>query len=271
MDPCVCRDGLVVQARSYSEFTFFGAFVFECCGGDAPLRDCELPERHRRHAQVFRTLAVLFLVCGILGTLLTTCCLNARRRYLPLTHGDAELLVPKQQGDGWALHQAVALERWCVSLQDLQQFRRLVMHAVSGGVIQPNERDMFDVRDFHVGPSVYTVNEHFIKPVTAAAGKMSWGLLKNSAGLPCDVFVTHCWAEGIYEFIDRVESSWPSGARGAYVCFLSNPQNLDIGSLIARPSESPFALALRSSPMVLVLPNSKVSIYTRLWWRSAKR
>ena len=185
MDPCVCRDGLVVQARSYSEFTFFGAFVFECCGGDAPLRDCELPERHRRHAQVFRTLAVLFLVCGILGTLLTTCCLNARRRYLPLTHGDAELLVPKQQGDGWALHQAVALERWCVSLQDLQQFRRLVMHAVSAGVIQPNERDMFDVRDFHVGPSVYTVNEHFIKPVTAAAGKMSWGLLKNSAGLPC--------------------------------------------------------------------------------------
>lgn len=194
MDPCVCTDGLVVQARSYSEFTFFGTFVFECCGGDAPLRDCELPERHRRHAQVFRTLAVLFLVCGILGTMLTTCCLNARRRHLPLTHGDAELLVPKLQGDGWALHQAVALERWCVSLQDLQQFRRLVMHAVSGGVIQPNERDMFDVRDFHVGPSVYTVNEHFIKPVTAAAGKMSWGLLKNSAGLECDVFVTHCWA-----------------------------------------------------------------------------
>ncbi|CAE7942823.1 unnamed protein product, partial [Symbiodinium necroappetens] len=242
MDPCVCTDGLVVQARSYSEFTFFGAFVFECCGGDAPLRDCEFPERHRRHGEVFRTLAILFLVCGILGTMLTTCSLNARRRYLPLTRGDAELLVPKLQGDGRALHQAVALERWCVSLQDLQQFRRLVMHAVSGGVIQPNERDMFDVRDFHVGPSVYTVNEHFIKPVTAAAGKMS-----------------------IYEFIDRVESSWPSGARGAYVCFLSNPQNLDIGSLIARPSESPFALALRSSSMVLVLPNSKVSIHTRLW------
>ena len=194
MDPCVCTDGLVVQARSYSEFTFFGAFVFECCGGDAPLQDCEFPERHWRHGEVFRTLAILFLVCGILGTMLTTCSLNARRRHLPLTHGDAELLVPKLQGDGWALHQAVALERWCVSLQDLQQFRRLVMHAVSGGVIQPNERDMFDVRDFHVGPSVYTVNEHFIKPVTAAAGKMSWGLLKNSAGLECDVFVTHCWA-----------------------------------------------------------------------------
>ena len=60
-----------------------------------------------------------------------------------------------------------------------------------------------------------------------------------------------------------MESSWPSGARGAYVCFLSNPQNLDIGSLIARPRESPFALALRSSSMVLVLPNSKVSIHSR--------
>ena len=61
-----------------------------------------------------------------------------------------------------------------------------------------------------------------------------------------------------------MESSWPSGARGAYVCFLSNPQNLDIGSLIARPRESPFALALRSSSMVLVLPNSKVSIHNGL-------
>ena len=85
-----------------------------------------------------------------------------------------------------------------------------------------------------------------------------------------DVFVTHCWAEGIYEFIDRVDGAWPRGARGAYVCFLSNPQNLDIASLIARPIESPFALALRSSSIVLVLPNNKVSIYTRLWWKFLK-
>ena len=60
------------------------------------------------------------------------------------------------------------------------------MQAVSEGVIQPHERDMFDAADFVVGPSVYTVTDQFIKPVTAAAGKMSWGLFKNAAGLKCN-------------------------------------------------------------------------------------
>ena len=152
-----------------------------------------------------------------------------------------------------------------MSLPDLQQFRRLVMRAVAEEKIRPTERDMFDVGDFTIGPSVYTVTDQFIKPVTANAGNMSWALLKNPGGLQCDAFVTHCWAEGIYEFIDRVEHAWPKRAQGVYVCFLSNPQNLDISSLIARPADSPFAVALRYSSSLLVVPNHRVSIYTRLW------
>eukprot|EP00913_Durusdinium_trenchii_P024421 g22924.t1 len=54
-------------------------------------------------------------------------------------------------------------------------------------------------------------------------------------------------------------------ATAAYVCFLSNPQNLDIGELIASPQDSPFAKCLRNSRQMLVIPNAKGSIYTRIW------
>lgn len=45
----------------------------------------------------------------------------------------------------------------------------------------------------------------------------------------------------------------------------SNPQNLDIGELIASPQDSPFAKCLRNSRQMLVIPNAKGSIYTRIW------
>ena len=89
--------------------------------------------------------------------------------------------------------------------------------------------------------------------------------MKNPDGLPCDVFITHAWAEGIYEFVDKVVETWPPGGRAAYVCFLSNPQNLDICDLISTPEESPFAKALDSCKHVLAVPNRTFSIYSRLW------
>ena len=119
--------------------------------------------------------------------------------------------------------------------------------------------------DTSCGPSVYTVTQQFIKPVTEAAGNVSWALMKHPEGLLCDVFITHGWAEGIYEFVDKVENSWPRGGTAAYVCFLSNPQNLDISDLIRSPRESPFARALESSSSMLVIPNHVSSIYSRIW------
>ncbi|CAK9093044.1 Protein MAK16-like A [Durusdinium trenchii] len=159
----------------------------------------------------------------------------------------------------------VPIERWCVSLADLKQFKRLVGQAVTHGRIKPTERDAFDPKDQTIGPSMYTVTEQYIKPVTAAAGNVSWALMKNPDGLPCDVFITHAWAEGIYEFVDKVVETWPPGGRAAYVCFLSNPQNLDIAHLISTPEESPFAKALGSCKHVLAVPNRTCSIYSRLW------
>eukprot|EP00929_Paragymnodinium_shiwhaense_P026559 TRINITY_DN15785_c0_g2_i1.p1 TRINITY_DN15785_c0_g2~~TRINITY_DN15785_c0_g2_i1.p1 ORF type:complete len:494 (-),score=79.44 TRINITY_DN15785_c0_g2_i1:162-1643(-) len=95
---------------------------------------------------------------------------------------------------------------------------------------------------------------------------MSWALMKHPEGRRrCDVFVTHAWAEGIFEFIDKVLASMPFASSSVWCCMLANPQNLDIGGLISDPKASPFALALSAAPTVLVIPNCKESIYKRLW------
>ena len=97
------------------------------------------------------------------------------------------------------------------------------------------------------------------------SGGQSWALLAHPSGLYCDLFVSHGWAEGIYEFIDKVLNSWPRGTKHAYCCMLSNPQNLDIGSLIVSPATSPFAKALKAADHVLVVSNRKESLYARIW------
>ena len=137
--------------------------------------------------------------------------------------------------------------------------------ALREGRLRPTDLDPFDPKDERFGPSIYTVVEQLIKPRTKEAGNMSWALMKHPQGLLCDVFVTHAWEEGIFEFLDKVLDSWPPGARHAYCCMLSNPQNLDIASLIADPLSSPFAHALEQAEHMLVVPNRHNSIYTRIW------
>lgn len=83
--------------------------------------------------------------------------------------------------------------------------------------------------------------------------------------LKCDLFISHAWKEGFYEFIDKVLASWPPGATGAWICAYANPQNLDIGNLIAHPKDSPFALALKEADYVMVVANRQLSIYSRMW------
>ena len=148
---------------------------------------------------------------------------------------------------------------------DLLDFRWEVLEAVRSGRVRPTEQDPFDVDDDVYGPSIYTVTEQLLKPSSAAAGHASWALRRHPEGLMCDVFVTHGWAEGVFEFVDKVSSSWPRGATAAYCCMLANPQTLDICSLVASPSSSPFARALHIAKTVLVVPNRRSSIYLRLW------
>jgi len=167
--------------------------------------------------------------------------------------------------DGYLAHQTVAMDHWCVTRDDLRKLRSAVQDAIRQGHITPTELDDFDPEDDRYGPCVHTVNHQLIKPVTHMAGKQSWALMNHPVGLKCDLFITHSWAEGIYEFIDKALNSWPHRAKHAYCCMLCNPQNLDIGDLIASPIESPFAQALGSATHMLVIPNRKESIYCRIW------
>lgn len=95
---------------------------------------------------------------------------------------------------------------------------------------------------------------------------MSWALMRNPAGLECGVFATHAWAEGIFEFCIKVRQAWPIEAKNLYACFLANPQNGVVSEILSAPiPESPFAQALSSAEHVIVIPNKRVSIYSRLW------
>ncbi|CAK0829566.1 unnamed protein product [Prorocentrum cordatum] len=180
--------------------------------------------------------------------------------------------------DGNRLHYCIPPRKWCVTRKDVEQFRRLVRRAVLDGRIRPTESDQFDPTDDRVGPTVHTVCEQYVSPVTFTAGSPSWALMLHNDGLDCDMFVSHSWQEGIYELIDKMLFSWPARAHSAYLCFLSNPQNssqcdspsrgtvrIDIGHLISSPIDSPFAHALRSATHVMVVSNKQGSIYSRIW------
>eukprot|EP00928_Gymnodinium_smaydae_P009118 TRINITY_DN13372_c0_g1_i1.p1 TRINITY_DN13372_c0_g1~~TRINITY_DN13372_c0_g1_i1.p1 ORF type:complete len:211 (-),score=20.75 TRINITY_DN13372_c0_g1_i1:15-626(-) len=167
--------------------------------------------------------------------------------------------------NGALLHAKFQPSRWCINKDDLRQFRKVVLASVRGKFITPSEEDAFNPSDARVGPSISSVTKDLIKPVTNIRGDTSWALMLHPEGLQCDLFVSHCWQEGTFEFIDKVLYSWPHAARNAYCCMLSNPQNLDIGSLLSRPDCSPFAEALRTARCTLVVPNSRRSISIRIW------
>lgn len=156
--------------------------------------------------------------------------------------------------------------QWCITRRDLEVFEDEVRSLYNAGGIPD---DPARPNPFHdhpdVGPNMYRVNECYIKPVTLALGT-SWALMRNPQGLPCDVFVSHCWSEGVFEFVKKIKRLWPRGAKHLYCCFLSNPQNGDIRSMLGdNPGESPFAKALETAKYVLVVPNQHQSLYSRLW------
>eukprot|EP00929_Paragymnodinium_shiwhaense_P061140 TRINITY_DN3052_c0_g3_i1.p1 TRINITY_DN3052_c0_g3~~TRINITY_DN3052_c0_g3_i1.p1 ORF type:complete len:653 (+),score=59.92 TRINITY_DN3052_c0_g3_i1:68-2026(+) len=161
----------------------------------------------------------------------------------------------------------VCASRWCITRDDLRSFAAEVRAAWKAGSIP---HDPAHPNPYHddpaIGPNIYAVCTHFIKPRTMEAGGVSWALMKHPEGLPCDVFVTHSWQEGVFEFVSKLEGVWPADAHHLYCCFLSNPQNGDISAMLGQSAMmSPFAVALATAKYLLVIPNCQSSIYTRLW------
>eukprot|EP00929_Paragymnodinium_shiwhaense_P072586 TRINITY_DN36843_c0_g1_i3.p1 TRINITY_DN36843_c0_g1~~TRINITY_DN36843_c0_g1_i3.p1 ORF type:complete len:834 (-),score=57.36 TRINITY_DN36843_c0_g1_i3:149-2650(-) len=209
-------------------------------------------------------LHTLGLLAVVLHRRIRACSRRLARMLMPSKKPD----LPKGRvGNGRELHSSVPPSHWCVTREDLKHLRLSVKNAIRDGTIVPTARDNFDIDDDSIGPTMYTVNSQFIMPVCAAAGDMSWALMRNRDGIKCDMFITHAWAEGIFEHIDKVLASWPRGCKGAYLCTLSNPQTDPdiIAHMIATPKTSPFAQALNEAPIMLVVPNRSTSIYKRLW------
>jgi len=156
----------------------------------------------------------------------------------------------------------VHASKWCVTRKNLQDFERAIRNEI--------KNSEFPGYDFPFagkkGPTIHIVTKHYIKPMTLAAGGMSWALWCNPAGLKCDLFASHCWDEGIFEFIANALLAWPRDAKHLWACFLANPQNGDIGAMIGDDiAESPFAKALNVAKYLVILPNESVSVYARLW------
>lgn len=166
---------------------------------------------------------------------------------------------------------------WCVTREDLIDLKKQLKKAISEGQLKPPPKDDEFYMEEYDGvaierwdPSVYMVMENFIKPgLLKLESRTSWALERHPGGLKCDVFATHAWAEGIFEFIEAALQSfhWPS--KNMYVCFLGNPQDDDslkelLGN-ICEPNESPFAKALESAKWFIVIPTKRICIYERLW------
>lgn len=195
---------------------------------------------------------------------------------------------------GFKLHQQVPAHMWCVTEADIDKFVSKVREAHEAGQI-PNEahrstgrtNEAHDHPDF--GPSIHLVVKHVVAPESRIAGGMSWALARHPDGLPVNIFMTHCWEEGIYEFHRKVKRyihgdpthTTKSDPRPAephiWCCFLANPQcwqRQDLKELLGQdPMKSPFAKALMARnaadellvKCVWLVSNRATSIYTRLW------
>ena len=174
---------------------------------------------------------------------------------------------------------------WGLSKKQLEEFRKEVQEAISDGSIksQPNPdlpffypQAKFD--DPEIGPNMHQVNAGLIKPLTLDGPDedptfmpgLSYALMRNFAtgGLPCHAFFSHAWDEGVFELIDNALGAWPAGCQGAYICCLSNPQNLNISKLLGSKIESsPFYQILCSDVVknFVMLSNVNTAIHSRLW------
>lgn len=162
-------------------------------------------------------------------------------------------------------HTRIPPDRWCISRKDLEYFEETVKQLHSEEAFK-DDRNQTGLKIEDIGPTVFIVNEKYIKPETLSAGGMSWALMRNRNGLDCHLFATHCWQEGIFEFIIKVKRAWPRQAHGLWCCFLAIPQNGNISDILGSdPNTSPFAIALTGAKYMVVVPNHKTSIYKRLW------
>jgi len=179
------------------------------------------------------------------------------------------------------LHKNIGAEYWGITMPTFLEFVASVRAKFAAGEVTNSGSvayadDLF--QSPRVGPSMYQINEQVIKPMTADPSLelpgASWALMSKDIGTHVTLFVTHAWAEGVFEFASKLQQAWPKDENGtcqqaaAYICFLSNPQNLDISELLTEIETSPFNVALQKMPKpgrMIMIPTENVPIHERLW------
>eukprot|EP00438_Fugacium_kawagutii_P002797 Skav225641 [mRNA] locus=scaffold1716:275274:276818:+ [translate_table: standard] len=175
------------------------------------------------------------------------------------------------------LHEQISASRWGITMTGVDDFMEKVTGAWLRGELSNTgsySRSKFD--DALMGPNIYQVCEQVIKPMTADLSLMmpgvSWALKQSLTGAEVLHFISHAWAEGVFEFHRLLKLAWTNWGiphdAAAYICFLSNPQNLDIGSMLASINTSPFHVALNHMPTdgkVILIATENAPIHMRLW------
>lgn len=204
------------------------------------------------------------------------------RSSLFLEAAELQRRAPDSYAAADAVHGSLPAEFWGISLEQVVGFMDLVRGAIGSGALANEAAAYPEDHPHHYpqavfeksGPDMYAVNARVIRPQTRSADAtygvagLSYAVMLNtpSQGLRCDLFISHAWAEPAFEFEASLKGAWPPGCRAAYFCCLSNPQNLDISKLCADPETSPFFRVLDGCrPTVLMVPNSRVAIHSRMW------
>jgi hypothetical protein len=179
-------------------------------------------------------------------------------------------------GEAGALHIHRELHPyyWGISKDQLDEFLDHVMEAIEKNEITnftAEHLPQYPQQKFdEIGPNAYQLTDQYIKLRTGANAPcpyVSYAVQQNlKSGLACSLFVSHAWAEAFFELHRTLDEAWPSRCEGAYICFLANPQNLDISALIQDPQNSPFYRVLECKPQVMLMAaNSNAPIHGRLW------
>lgn len=173
------------------------------------------------------------------------------------------------------LHTRPPATFWGISFGQVKEFIAKVEKAIRDGRLinfNPAHLPQYPQERFkEAGPTVHQVNDQLVKPLTDSMAQplpyASYALLQNPHhGCACGVFASHAWDEGVREFWKSLSRAWPTSCHGAYICFLANPQNLDISALVGSPRQSPFYRALEAFPQeMLMIANSNAPIHSRLW------
>eukprot|EP00438_Fugacium_kawagutii_P022949 Skav226786 [mRNA] locus=scaffold8:348396:349919:- [translate_table: standard] len=176
------------------------------------------------------------------------------------------------------LHDQIPANHWGITMASIDDFLAVVTEKwLRGDLHNTSNYSTTKFDDALIGPNMYQVCEQVIKVMTADSSLImpgvSWALKESLVGEVAMHFVSHAWAEGAFEFHRLLKQAWRNSGfpqdAGAYICFLSNPQNLDIGAMLSTIETSPFHIALQnmssSDGKVIMLATENAAIHTRLW------